>query len=205
MKISSICEILKKSSAYLFGLILVSCNFSNIESEGLQPVNNLFLDQVEVNFSSARLQITGPASVTGPSSHISMLLELSTDENFSSPKPLNTNILNIPLLVVNEGINFPDLSLTQGNYQVSDPRILEEEGLNPALESQDLLAFPTLFIQYLGNDKFQQVFIGNEGRINLQFDVSNDLVRITHNWETGEGRRITGLNTLPLNLSAFRN
>jgi len=188
-----------------FSLSFVSCNFSNVDDRGIQRVNNLFLDQEEVNFFGARLQITGPVSITGPNSHISMLLELSSDENFSNSQPLNTNVLTIQLLLVNEGINFADFSLPRGSFQVFDPSLLNQEYQNDALANQDLLAFPTLSLQYLGNDDFKEVYFGTRGLMNLQFDIQNDLISISHNWETKEGRKMSGLNTLPINLTAFRN
>ena len=205
MKPFSISGILRLAILFFAGFVLLCCDAPNFDDERIQVVNNVFLDQQEVNFSAARIQITGPVSITGPNSHVSVSLVLSTDENFSNSQPLNTNVLNIQLLFKNKEVSFPNFSLPNGNYQVFKPSLLDQEHQNEELEKQDLLAFPTLLIQYLGNDNYMEVFFGKEGLINLQFDVQNDLVRISHNWETKEGPKISGLSTLPINLTAFRN
>lgn len=187
-------------------VIVVSCDFSSIE-DGLdiRVVNNLFLDQQEVNLTAARLQITGPVNITGPNSHFSALVEISSDESFSNELPLNGNRLILEILVANDNIQVSGFPIPNGNYQILDFQLLESKEIADAVEGKDIMVFPLFYFQHLGEEEFQAVFEGQSGLINMQFDIQNDLIRLSHNWETKEGQKITGFNTLPLNLSSFRN
>ncbi|TVP51422.1 MAG: hypothetical protein EA341_05230 [Mongoliibacter sp.] len=194
------------SPPLLIILILIlfqSCTFQNEERTPLQLINNVLIDGQRLEFKAARLNLTGPVTISNENSHIQAVLELSTDENFEIPVTPGTSIYRLPIFAVNEGYNLPTFPLQNGVFEVIPESLLEED--LSFMEGVNFVAPVQLFLSANSSGEWLSEITGDTGTVQIQFEISNGLVRLTNNWNSEEeGRQITGAVSLPLNLSNFR-
>ncbi len=184
-------------------IVFPSCSFQNEERPPLQLINNVLIDGQRLEFKTARLNLTGPVTLSNENSHIQAVLELSTDENFEIPAKAGTSIYRLPIYAINEGYNLPTFPLQNGIFEVVPEHMLEEDlGF---LDGINFVAPIQLFLSANNNGEWQSIITGDSGTVHIQFEISNELVRLTNNWRSEEaGRQITGAVSLPLNLSNFK-
>lgn len=183
---------------------MVSCTIEDTGTDPLQNLNAVFVGTQILDFKSARLSITGPANITGVNSHVRAKLELSSAPVFQEPFGDNTNIMSITLMSVNTGFDLPKFPLANGIYDVFPPTGFSDPNIIGTLEGTSFSYGPSIGIGYKPNlTSFGTVHESSSGTIQLLFDVRTSLVKITYDYLTAEGTRVSGSNTLPLNLSSF--
>lgn len=183
---------------------MVSCTIEDTGTDPLQNLNAVFVGTQILDFKSARLSITGPANITGVNSHVRAKLELSSAPVFQEPFADNTNIMSITLMSVNNGFDLPKFPLANGVYDVFPPTGFSDPNVIGTLEGTSFSYGPSIGIGYNPNlTSFGTVHESSSGTIQLLFDVRTSFVKITYDYVTAEGTKVSGSNTLPLNLSSF--
>lgn len=190
-----------KVAAIIF--LLQSCTFQPVDEPPLQLVNNVLIDGQRLEFKAARLNLTGPVTISSEDSHIQAVLELSTDEEFEIPAKPGSSLYRIPIYGKNEGFNLPSFPLQNGTFEVFNEGLLDEMDLSFLNEKN--FTSPIQLLMSANNDgEWSSEITGDEGTVQIQFDINNELVSITNNWSSEEGRQISGAVSLLLNLSNFR-
>jgi len=185
-------------------LVFFSCTITDTGEDPFMEFSNFAIGGNRIEFNAARITITGPVNISGPSSHVWAQLELSTDNNFSQPYIPNSTMMTIGIRSVYTGKIIPDFPLQSGDYIVYP----KTETINPAIirsiDGKNFTSGPFIGINYFQDELvFRTVHEALEGKISIQFDLTKNRVRITHDWVTKEGEKVTGTNNLPLNLSSF--
>lgn len=207
--VSRLSLIMKKVTLnFITGICLLVLTFScTIEDNGTDPLQNLnavIVGTEVLEFRSAKLSITGPANITGVNSHVRAKLELSSAQAFQEPFAENTDVMSITLMSVNNGFDLPKFPLASGIYDVFPPTGFSDPGIIGTLEGTSFCYGPAIGLGYKPSQtSFGTVHESFSGTIQVIFDVKNSLLKINYDYLTKEGVRVSGSNTLPLNLSSF--
>ena len=195
------------SKILIFSAIFLSFSACTITDTGEDPFmefSNFEVGDNRIEFKAAKLTITGPVNISGPSSHVWAQLDLSTDENFSQPYIPNSTIMSIVIRSVSTGKTIPDFPLQSGDYIVYPKTETIDPAIIPSIDGKSFTSGPYIGINYFQDEMvFQTVHEALKGKITVQFDLTKKVVKITHDWVTKDGVKATGVNNLPLNLSSF--
>lgn len=188
----------------IMAFLVLSCTIDDTDPDQLQNINSVFVGTKILDFRSAKLSITGPANITGVNSHVRAKLELSSAPIFQEPFADNSSIMVITLMSVNTGTELPKFPLANGFYDVFPPSGFQNPEIITTLNGVSFCFGPSLGIGYKPNlMTFDTTHESLSGTIQVTFDVKNSLVKITHDYLTAEGVKVSGSNTLPLNLGSF--
>ncbi|WP_009032506.1 hypothetical protein [Indibacter alkaliphilus] len=188
----------------LFHLLVVSgCEIQDVERPPLQLINNILVNGQRIEFRSVKFSLTGPVSISNENSHVLALLELSTSEEFEDEPPTGSSLYAIPIYAVNQGINLPEFPIQNGTFEVVSEEILEGADQDE-LDGKNFSTPIKIFLSANNSGSWTDVIEGVSGTIQLQFDLTNNLVRISNTYETKEGQQVSGAVALPLDLSSFR-
>jgi hypothetical protein len=183
--------------------VFFACTITDTGEDPFMEFSNFAIGNDKIEFKAAKLMITGPVNISSPGSHIWAQLDLSTDAGFSNPKIPNSTIMSIGIRSVPNGKNLPDFPLQNGEYIVYPPSAIDPNIIS-SLEGKNFSLGPYIGINYFQDEMiFQTVHEALEGKITIQFDLTKNMVKITHDWVTKDGVKATGTNNLPLNLSSF--
>lgn len=197
-------ELLRIFIVPLLILAAISCTIDDPDPDPLQNINSVLLGESRFDFKSARLSITGPANITGVNSHVRAKLELSSEATFQEPFQAKSNLMAITLLSVNQGISLPSFPLENGNYDVFPPSGFVNPEVIDTLDGVSFCYGPVIRVGYRPETMgFESIYESWSGTIQVNFDVKNSLVKLTYDYFTREGVKVSGSNTLPLNLSSF--
>lgn len=179
------------------------CSFQGEDRPPLQFINNVLLDGERIDFKAAKLSVTGPINISGNDSHVQALLEISTDEDFEIPPKPGTSLYRLSIYGKNEGFNLPIFPLQNGTFEVLESGIIDRENV-VSLEGKNFVSPAQLLLSANNDGEWSFDITGDAGTIQINFDIRNELVQVTNNWTSEEGKEISGAVTLPLNLSNFR-
>lgn len=182
----------------------MSCTIDDTDPDQLQNINAVFVGTKILDFKSAKLSITGPANITGVNSHVRAKLELFSAPTFQEPFAENSTVMVITLMSVNNGVELPKFPLENGIYDVFPSSGFPNPEIVNTLNGVSFSYGPSIGIGYKPNlMTFDTTHESSAGTIQFNFDVKNSLVKITYDYLTTEGVKVSGSNTLPLNLGSF--
>lgn len=181
-----------------------ACTITDPEADPLQDINSVFLGTQILDFKSAKLTITGPANITSVNSHVRARLDLSSEDVFQEPFPENSRGMSIQLYSVNNGFDLPKFPLENGTYDVFPSEGITNPDIINTLVGTSFTYGPSIGIGYNpGFGTYANNHYSSSGAIQIVFDVKNSRVKLTYDYLTSGGTRVSGSNNLPLNLGSF--
>ncbi|MBW3467999.1 hypothetical protein [Arthrospiribacter ruber] len=192
-----------KNLLYCFLILnIIACTPQIDDLPPFQLANDLTVDGQRLVFQSARFSLTGAIEVNEENSHVFGVLELSTDEDFSSPPNSGGSIIRYPLYSVNNEISLPAFPMESGRYTVINETDFEVN--NSVLQGENFVFPAEVFLSSNIDGTWAISFSGESGTVQVQFDIQAGLVQVSNSWRSAEGQHVNGTVALPLNYGTFR-